>query len=68
MPSYRLVFPAPPGTPIENSPTAHIESGDTIYEVGALIEHRGQKWRVSQAPLEDPRSGETLDLLVWPAE
>jgi len=68
MPSYRLVFPAPPDTAIENSPTAHIESGDRIYEVGALIEHGGKKWRVSKAPVEDPRSGETVDLLVWPAE
>jgi hypothetical protein len=68
MPSYRLIFPVPDGTPIEFAESAHIESGDRVYAVGDEIRHRGRVWLVSQAPLEDPTHGETADLLVWPAE
>ena len=68
MPLYRLIFPTPANEVIENTPTAHIDSGDEVYEVGALIEHRGKRWRVSRAPVEQPQSGETADLMVWPAE
>jgi hypothetical protein len=68
MPSYRLIFPVPEGTPIEAAESAHIESGDQIYGVGAKIEHRGKLWRVTKAPLEEPTHGETADLMVWPAE
>jgi hypothetical protein len=68
MPSYRLIFPTPEGTAIENTETVTIDSGDEIYEVGAEIEHDGKLWRVSQAPVEDPALGETVDLMVWPVD
>ena len=68
MPSYRLIFPVPEGTPIEQAESAHIESGEKFYEVGDEIEHGGKRWRVTQAPLEEPTLGETSDLMVWPAE
>ena len=68
MPRYRLVFPAPSDLATENTPTAYVESGDEVYGVGAVIEHRGKRWRVTQAPLEQPESGETADLMVWPAD
>jgi hypothetical protein len=68
MPSYRLIFPVPEGTPIEEAQSAHIETGDTVYEVGSEIEYRGKHWRVTKAPLEDPALGETADLMVWPVE
>jgi hypothetical protein len=68
LPSYRLIFPVPEGTPIERAQSAHIESGDKFYEVGDEIEHGGKLWRVTQAPLDDPTLGETSDLMVWPAE
>jgi hypothetical protein len=67
MPSYRLIFPVPEGTPIERAETAHVESGDKVYKVGDEIEHGGKRWRVSKVPLEDSRLG-TGDLMVWPAE
>jgi len=65
--SYRLVFPVPEGVPIEQARTAHIES-DRFYEVGDEIEHDGRRWRVAEAPLDDPTLGQTVDLLVWPVE
>ncbi|HEY4346037.1 MAG TPA: hypothetical protein VGM80_00480 [Gaiellaceae bacterium] len=68
MPRYRLVFPTPDDMALENTPTAHIDSGETVYEVGAEIHHDGKRWRVSQAPLEQPESGEEADLMLWPAE
>ena len=68
MPSYRLIFPVPEGTPIEDAHSAHVESGDQLYRVGDEIEHRGKRWRVTKAPLEEPTHGEVADLLVWPAE
>jgi len=67
MPSYRLIFPVPEGVPIEQGRSVHIES-DRFYEVGDEIEHAGARWRVTQAPLEEPALGETADLLVWPVE
>jgi hypothetical protein len=67
VPSYRLIFPTEPLTSIENAPTSVIES-DQIYEVGAVISHGGKRWRVSQAPVEQPSIGETADLMVWPAD
>jgi len=67
MPSYRLVFPVPEGVPIEQAATAHIES-DRYYHVGDEIEHGGQRWRVAEAPLDDPTLGQTADLLVWPVQ
>jgi hypothetical protein len=68
MPSYRLIFPTPEGTPIENAKTAHIDSGDEVYGVGTEIKHGGKLWRVSQAPLDQPENTETADLMVWPAD
>lgn len=67
MPIYRLIFPVPPNTAIENTHTSEIAS-DKIYKVGDEIEHEGKRWRVSKAPLEDPHGGQMLDLMVWPAE
>lgn len=68
MPRYRLIFPTPEDMALENTPTAHIDSGDEVYVVGTVIKHHGKRWRVSQAPREQPVSGETADLLVWPAD
>jgi hypothetical protein len=68
MPLYRLIFPDPPDLPIEQTPTAEIDSGDKVYEVGSVIEHEGKRWRVSQAPVELPERGAAADLMVWPAE
>lgn len=65
--SYRLVFPASPDAPIEKTVTAFIET-DEFYEVGAEIVHGGKRWRVSQAPVEQPEYGQVADLMVWPAE
>jgi hypothetical protein len=42
MPTYRLIFPTPEGTAIENAETAMIDSGDMLYDVGAEIEHDRQ--------------------------
>ena len=67
MPSYRLIFPTPPDVTIENTRTAEIESGDVVYEVGALIKHHGKLWRVTEAPLDHEGDG-VSDLMVWPAE
>jgi chitodextrinase len=67
MPSYRLVFPVPEGTQIESARTAIIQS-DKVYSVGDEVEHGGKRWRVSQAPLDDPIHGETPDLRVWPVD
>ena len=67
MPTYRLVFPAPDHTAIENTHTAVIES-DHVYKVGDEIEHEGKRWLVSKVPTEDPEGGQMLDLMVWPAE
>jgi hypothetical protein len=68
VPRYRIVFPPRPGEPAEHSPTAHVNSGDEIYEVGTLIEHHGRRWRVSQAPLEQEDGGKEADVMVWPAD
>ncbi len=68
MPVYRLIFPDPPGLPIEDTPTAEIDSGDKVYEVGSIIEHEGKRWRVSQAPVDLPELGAPVDLMVWPAD
>lgn len=67
MPRYRLVFPPRPGEPADQSPTAHIDSGDEVYVVGSVIEHHGRRWQVTQAPLELPDRDEA-DVLVWPEE
>jgi hypothetical protein len=68
MPNYRLIFPVLEGTAIENTETGHIDSGDTIYEVGAEIEYDGKRWRVTQIPLEEPALGAPADLMVWPVD
>ena len=68
MPRYRLIFPTPEGISIENAETTTIDSGDEIYGVGAEIEHDGKRWRVSQAPMEQPELGESVDLMVWPVD
>jgi hypothetical protein len=68
MPAYRLLFPTAPGVPAVDTKTARLDTGDKLLEVGDLVEHGGRRWRVSQAPLEQPQSGETADVLVWPAE
>ena len=68
MPNYRLILPVAEGVPSEDAESAHIDSGDKIYSVGDEIDYRGRRWRVSQAPLEDPTLGQTADLMVWPAE
>jgi hypothetical protein len=67
VPLYRLIFPTPLDSALVNSETAEIES-DEFYEVGAEISYGGKRWRVSQAPHEQPQNGETADLMVWPAE
>ena len=67
MPSYRLVFPPPEGVASARAPTAHIES-DRFYEVGDEIEHGGRRWRVAEAPIDDPTPGATADLMVWPVD
>ncbi|MEI8105748.1 MAG: hypothetical protein WCH31_07890 [Actinomycetes bacterium] len=68
MPRYRILFPCPEGTSIENTPTAHLDSGDTVYAVGDVLEHDGQSWKVTQAPLEDDVNRDAVDLMVWPVE
>jgi len=68
VPSYRLVFPPPPGVSATNSETAQIDSGDELYVVGSRIEWEGKVWVVTQAPLDQPMLGDTADLLVWPAD
>ncbi len=68
MPFYRLIFPTPSDLALENTPTAHVDTGHKVMEVGDVIEHGGRRWRVSQAPVEQPQSGEMADLMVWPAE
>ena len=69
MPNYRLIFPAAPSLPIESSPTVVIDSGEEVYEVGAMIMYGGKMWRVSQSPVDIPERGSaTVDLMVWPAE
>jgi hypothetical protein len=65
MPRYRLIFPS--DIMIENTTTAAYESKEH-HEVGDVIEHGGKRWRVSQAPVEQPGYGEAADLMVWPAE
>ena len=67
MPSYRLIFPVPEGTPIEEERSAHIET-EKRYKVGDQIEHGGRLWQVTKAPLEEPELGETADLMLWPVE
>jgi hypothetical protein len=67
VPLYRLIFPTPPDRVFVDTETAEIES-DEVYEVGSEIRYGGKLWRVSQAPLEQPRNGETADLMVWLAE
>jgi hypothetical protein len=67
MPLYRLIFPPPPGSSFEEAPSAEIDSGDVVYEVGDTIRWEGTLWQVSQAPLEQPRFDEVADLMVWPA-
>ncbi len=68
MPLYRLVFPSHLNDPIEDAPTAVIDSGEEVYEPGTVIEHGGKNWRVSQAPVDLPELGATVDLMVWPAD
>jgi len=69
MPLYRLVFPPPAGAPIEESPTAELDSGDEVYEVGAVIVHGGKRWLVSEAPIDLPERGDAAaDLMLWPAD
>ncbi len=68
MPRYRLIFPAPPGDPIESAPTAEIDTGDEVYDVDAVFEYDGKRWRVSETTLEQQDSEESADLLVWPAD
>jgi hypothetical protein len=68
MPYYRLIFPVPDDLANENGPTAHFDSGERVFEVGDVLEHGGKRWSVSQAPLEQPESGEMADLMVWPAD
>ncbi|HWE80512.1 MAG TPA: hypothetical protein VG265_02590 [Gaiellaceae bacterium] len=68
MPSYRLLFPRPPDLAADETPTAHIDTGDKMLEVGDIVEHGGSRWEVTQAPLEQPDAGETADVMVWPAD
>ena len=68
MPRYRLIFPPAPDLPIESTPTAVIDSGEEVYEVGALVRCGGKMWRVTQAPVDLPELGATVDLMVWPAD
>jgi len=72
MPRYRLIFQDPEGFALDLQGgiegTKHIDSGDEVYEVGALIEHDGKRWRVSQAPVKQPAMGEIADLMLWPAD
>jgi hypothetical protein len=70
MPLYRLIFPPPPGSSFEESPTEVIDSGDVVYKVGDTIRRHGTLWMVSEAPLEtvdQERFDEPADLMVWPA-
>ncbi len=68
MPRYHLIFPALPGDPIESAPTAEIDTGAEVYDVGAEFEYNGRRWRVSETTLEQQDSEESADLLVWPAD
>ena len=68
VPSYRLVFPTPEGVQVESAETAHIETGDTVYNVNDVIEYHGKRWLVTHAPLDQPTHGESADLRVWPAD
>lgn len=64
MPLYRLIFPKPSDQKMAPSAIFH---SDEVLEVGALVEHGGQRWTVTQAPLEAPEPGERVDIMVWPA-
>lgn len=68
MPRYRLIFPPRPGESIERSPTVHIDSGTEIYAVGKVVEHHGRRWRVTQAPLDQPEDWAEADVMLWPVE
>jgi hypothetical protein len=59
MPTYRLIFPTPEGTAIENAETAMIDSGDMLYDVGAEIEHDRQA--LAGQPGARRRSGASRD-------
>ncbi len=68
VPLYRLIFPPRPGDPIEDAPSAEIDSGDEVYAVGAELIHEGKRWRVTEVPLETQDDEEPADLLLWPAD
>lgn len=67
VPRYRLVFPPEPGEAADQSPTAHVDSGKEVYDVGSVVVHHGKRWRVSQAPLELPGRDEA-DVMLWPED
>ena len=64
VPLYRLIFPPRPGDPIEDAPSAEIDSGDEVYAVGAELVHEGKRWRVTEVPLETQDDEEPADLLL----
>ena len=67
MPVYRIVFPPDLGQDVVNSPTAEYESEESL-RVGDVIELDGKRWQVSSAPIDDSLLGESVDLMVWPAD
>ena len=68
MPIYRLVFPPPPGEPIENSPTSHeYDSGEEPLRAGQVLEVGGERWTVTEVPLDLPLEG-PADVVVWRAD
>jgi hypothetical protein len=67
MPTYRVVFP-PRQSYVKTGKSVEYDSGDQMLKVGSVVEVNGERWRVTQVPLEEPLLGEVLDILVWPDE
>ncbi len=68
MPRYRLIFEGPEGLADHYGGelgSARIKS-DRFYEVGDVVEYKGNRWVVTMAPLDQPDLGQEADLTVWP--
>ena len=68
MPNYRLIFPVAEGVPSERRVGAHRQRRQDLLGWRRDRVRRGERRRVSQAPLEDPTLGQTADLMLWPAD